>query len=162
LVGIAICGRISFPQNVKNAKSAARKRPAVTPGRRLRHRVVVGGKVVFGPGKADVLEGIRETGSLAATARRMGMSYMRAWRLVREMRQLYAAPLVEMRRGGTRRGGARLTAAGETALKLYRQMETEALEATEPAWRKFRRLLTPGTLEGGTPETFPARKLTLK
>jgi molybdate transport system regulatory protein len=130
-----------------NAKSAREKQLPVTPGRRLRHRVVVGGKVVFGPGKADVLEGIRETGSLAATARKLGMSYMRAWRLVREMGQLYAEPLVEMRRGGKAKGGAKLTAAGENALKLYRQMEREALEATEPAWRKFRGLLDPSLRE---------------
>jgi molybdate transport system regulatory protein len=141
--GIAIRGRIFFPQKTMttNTKQAKGERLPVTPGRRLRHRVVVAGKVVFGPGKADVLEGIRETGSLAATARSMGMSYMKAWRLVREMRQLYAEPLVEMRRGGKAKGGATLTAGGERALSLYRQMEREALEATEPAWRKFRGLL---------------------
>jgi len=132
---------------VMKTKPAKGTRSTVTPGRRLRHRVVVGGKVVFGPGKADVLEGIRETGSLAATARSLGMSYMRAWRLVREMRQLYAEPLVEMRRGGKAKGGAKLTAAGAKALRLYRQMEREALEATEAAWRKFRGLLGPSVRE---------------
>ena len=140
-------GGISLPENVKTSTSAKGKRAKITPGRRLRHRVVVAGKVVFGPGKADVLEGIRETGSLAATARKMGMSYMRAWRLLREMRQLYAEPLVEVRRGGSARGGASLTAAGERALKLYRKMEMEALEATEPTWRKFRELLASSLLE---------------
>lgn len=144
--GAALSGGISFAENVKTSASSKGKRP-VTPGRRLRHRVVVGGKVVFGPGKADVLEGIRETGSLAATARSMGMSYMRAWRLVREMRQLYAEPLVEMRRGGKARGGASLTAAGERVLELYRQMEQEALEATEATWRRFRDLLNPSLSE---------------
>ena len=124
----------------------------VTSGRRLRHRVVVSGKVVFGPGKADVLEKIAETGSLAAAARSLGMSYMRAWRLVREMRQLYAKPLVEMRRGGKAKGGARLTAAGKRALKLYRQMEREALEATEESWKAFSRLLDPAFLEGKSAE----------
>jgi molybdate transport system regulatory protein len=77
----------------------------------------------------------------------MGMSYMRAWRLVREMRQLYAEPLVEVRRGGKARGGATLTAAGGRALKLYRQMEKESLEATESTWRKFRDLLDPSLRE---------------
>jgi len=132
---------------VMKASAAKKKRPAITAGRRLRHRVVVGGKVVFGPGKADVLERIAETGSLAAAARSLGMSYMRAWRLVREMRELYAAPLVEMQRGGKAQGGAKLTAAGTKALRLYRQMEREALEATEPAWKKFRGLLDPSFLD---------------
>jgi molybdate transport system regulatory protein len=113
----------------------------IPAGRRLRHRVMVDGKYVFGPGKADVLAGIRETGSLAATARSLGMSYMRAWRLVQEMHRLYAKPLVELQRGGKARGGAKLTPAGEKALMLYHRMESEALAATEPAWKEFCRLL---------------------
>ncbi|MGB8355748.1 MAG: LysR family transcriptional regulator [Chthoniobacteraceae bacterium] len=112
-------------------------------GRRLRHRVMVAGKYVFGPGKADVLSAILETGSLAATARSLGMSYMRAWRLVQEMHQLYAKPLVELQRGGQTKGGARLTPAGEKALSLYRQMESEALAATELAWKEFCGLIKP-------------------
>ncbi len=115
--------------------------PSAAPGRRLRHRVMVDGHYVFGPGKADLLEGIRQTGSLAATARSLGMSYMRAWRLVREMHELYAKPLVHLQRGGKEKGGARLTPAGEMALALYRRMEAEALAATEAAWSEFRTLL---------------------
>jgi molybdate transport system regulatory protein len=131
----------------KGMTTAKVNQPALVPGnplpagRRLRHRIMVAGKFVFGPGKADVLAGIRETGSLAATARSLGMSYMRAWRLVQEMHRLYAKPLVELKRGGKARGGAKLTPAGEKALMLYRQMESEALAATEPAWKEFCRLL---------------------
>jgi molybdate transport system regulatory protein len=109
---------------------------------------MVDGKLVFGPGKADVLAGIRETGSLAATARSLRMSYMRAWRLVQEMHEMYARPLVELQRGGKTKGGAKLTPSGEKALSLYRQMETEALAATEPAWKEFRSLLKPAPRQG--------------
>jgi len=101
------------------------------------------GKFVFGPGKADLLSAICETGSLVAAARDLGMSYMRAWRLVQEMHRLYAKPLVELRRGGKTKGGAKLTPAGEKALLLYRRMESEALAATEPAWKEFCSLLRP-------------------
>ena len=38
--------------------------------------------VAIGPGKADILEAIGETGSIAAAGRHLGMSYKRAWRLV--------------------------------------------------------------------------------
>ncbi len=44
--------------------------------------VVLAGPVVMGPGKAELLEGIRDTGSFAAAGRRVEMSYMRAWSLV--------------------------------------------------------------------------------
>jgi molybdate transport system regulatory protein len=106
------------------------------------------GKYVFGPGKADVLVAIQETGSLAAAGRSLGMSYMRAWRLVQEMHALYAKPLVEMHRGGKTQGGAQLTAAGQKALALYQRMESEALAATEPAWKEFCGLLKPALRPG--------------
>ncbi len=102
----------------------------------MRHRVMVDGKYVFGPGKADVLSAIEETGSLAAAARSLGMSYMRAWKLVQGMQKAFAEPLVELQRGGKTQG-AKLTPTGEKALGLYRKMETEALAASAKTWREF-------------------------
>lgn len=109
---------------------------------------MAGGEYVFGPGKADLLSGISETGSLAAAARALGMSYMRAWRLIQEMHKLYAQPLVELHRGGGPKGGATLTPAGQKALLLYRRMEVEALAATEPAYQEFCSLLKPTLRDG--------------
>jgi len=110
---------------------------------------MVSGKLVFGPGKADLLAGIRKTGSLAAAARGLGMSYARAWRLVQEMHAAFAKPLVQMQRGGISNGGAILTPAGEKALALYIGMERDALAATEPAWKKFRSLVHPAIRQAG-------------
>ncbi len=98
---------------------------------------MVDGLFVFGPGKADVLAAIEKTGSLAAAARSIGMSYMRAWKLVQGMQAAFTEPVVELQRGGKTQG-AKLTPTGEKALALYRQMEAEALAATEKTWRKFR------------------------
>jgi len=36
----------------------------------------------LGPGRADLMELIAETGSISAAGKRMGMSYKRAWSLV--------------------------------------------------------------------------------
>lgn len=77
------------------------------------------GEIVLGPGKAMLLEFIRETGSIAAAGRKMGMSYKRAWQLVETMNRVFREPLVESSRGGADHGGARLTKAGETALSHY-------------------------------------------
>src|SRR5690242_21937283 len=71
--------------------------------RRVRHpdrlglhlRVVLDGAVAMGPGKVELLEGIAETGSIAAAGRRMGMSYKRAWLLVEEMNAMFTGPLVD-------------------------------------------------------------------
>jgi molybdate transport system regulatory protein len=50
-----------------------------------RLRIVLEPDIAIGPGKADILQGIKETGSIAAAGRRMGMSYKRAWLLVETM-----------------------------------------------------------------------------
>lgn len=52
-------------------------------GARLRH--LLEPDIAIGPGKADILEGVKETGSIAAAGRWMGMSYKRAWLLVETM-----------------------------------------------------------------------------
>lgn len=100
-----------------------------------RLRVVFEPDVAIGPGKADILEGIKETGSIAAAGRRMGMSYKRAWLLVETMNRCFRTPLVETSRGGWARGGATLTPIGELVLTSYRRMEslTEKAIAREMA-----------------------------
>ena len=84
---------------------------------------------MLGPGKADLLDGIRDAGSIAAAGRAMGMSYKRAWSLVEEMNAAFRAPLVARTRGGSRGGGARLTETGEAVLAHYRALERIAAEA---------------------------------
>lgn len=93
-------------------------------------RVILPGGVALGPGKAELLQAIAETGSISAAGRRMGMSYRRAWTLVEEMNAAFRAPLVETSRGGAEGGGARLTGAGEAVLALYRRIEEKAAAAT--------------------------------
>ena len=80
------------------------------------------GKLVFGPGKADLLQAIAEEGSISAAGRRMGMSYKRAWSLVEEMNDAFAEPLVLSARGGAHGGGAQLTATGQAVLAEYRAL----------------------------------------
>ena len=44
------------------------------PAGRLRIRILLAAGEPFGPGKAELLEAIRDSGSIAAAGRRMGMS----------------------------------------------------------------------------------------
>ena len=73
----------------------------------------------FGPGQAELLRGIRDSGSISSAGRAMGMSYKRAWSLVEDMNAAFVAPLVETARGGTGGGGARLTETGTEVLARY-------------------------------------------
>ncbi|MDX5402202.1 MAG: winged helix-turn-helix domain-containing protein [Rhodobacterales bacterium] len=95
----------------------------------LRIRIVFGEDAMLGPGKAELLERIREYGSIAAAGRSMSMSYKRAWMLVEEMNNAFREPLVESTRGGTKGGGARLTTAGNAVLTHFRKLEEIMAEA---------------------------------
>jgi molybdate transport system regulatory protein len=111
-----------------------------------RLRIILGDAIAVGPGKADLLEGIRQTGSIAAAARRMGLSYKRAWLLIETMNACFNKPVVEAAKGGKTGGGARLTPLGEEVLGRYRHMQAATeraiaadLAALKRAMRKKRR-----------------------
>jgi molybdate transport system regulatory protein len=105
----------------------------------LHLRVALRGGIPFGPGKAALLEGIRDTGSIAAAGRRMKMSYTRAWGLVEAMNREFRAPLVASAKGGATRGGAHLTLLGEEVVARYRRMERRAAHAIASDLQALRR-----------------------
>jgi len=109
---------------------------------RPRLRVLCKGETALGPGRVDLFELIEETGSLRSAARRMGMSYMRAWKLVKSSNARFRPDLVEVSRGGKSGGGARLTRSGKEAVALYRRMEAQTKQAVQESWMKLRKLLT--------------------
>ncbi len=94
---------------------------------RLRLRLHFGDLLMFGPGKADLLQAIGETGSISAAGRRLGMSYKRAWSLVDEMNAAFRDPLVVSARGGAGGGGAQLTGTGAEVLRHFRALEAMVL-----------------------------------
>lgn len=86
-------------------------------------RLVADKDVVIGPGKADLLEAIDRSGSIASASRELGMSYKKAWQLIETMNRHFATPLIDTRMGGSRRGGATLTPLGREVLEHYRALE---------------------------------------
>lgn len=96
---------------------------------RLHLRLILAPDTLLGPGKADLLQAIVETGSIAAAGRRMGMGYKRAWHLIDTMNAYFGEPLVVAVVGGKAGGGARLTPMGEHVLSLYRRIEVQTREA---------------------------------
>ncbi|MBX9885082.1 MAG: LysR family transcriptional regulator [Novosphingobium sp.] len=90
---------------------------------KLKLQILCGDAIAMGPGKADLLDAIAAAGSISGAARRLGMSYRRAWQLVDLMNRCWAAPLVETSPGSARGGGARLTADGAEVLATYRALQ---------------------------------------
>ena len=99
---------------------------------RLRISIVFESGARIGPGKAELLEGIRDTGSISAAAREMGMSYKRAWLLLDSINQAFSEAVVTAAPGGAGGGGATLTPFGAEVLERYRRIyRRAATEATD-------------------------------
>jgi molybdate transport system regulatory protein len=143
--GPAICSIGYIVKGTGNGLTEAMGKIRHTGRLGLRIRVVLGHELALGPGRADLLAGIAETGSIAASGRRLSMSYKRAWRLVEEMKHGFAAPLVEAAKGGAHGGGARLTELGEIVLSAYRALEAACNEAAAPALKQLQAALPDGT-----------------
>jgi molybdate transport system regulatory protein len=111
----------------------------------MRIRIFHGAERALGPGRAELLGRVEETHSIAQAARDMGMSYMKAWKLIQSMNRCFAEAAVEVHRGGKGGGAARLTPTGTRALKLYRAMEKESNTATEPLVAELARLFAGGS-----------------
>jgi molybdate transport system regulatory protein len=106
----------------------------------LRLRVLLGNGHMFGPGKAELLEGIATLGSIAAAGRAMSMSYKRAWQLVDDLNRFFGSPLVIAVKGGGKGGGAQLTERGRRVLDLYRAVENKSRRAAFKEIESLRQL----------------------
>src|SRR5208283_618116 len=86
----------------------------------IRFRIDFAENSSVGPGKIDLLEAIRDSGSLSQAARDLGMSYRRAWLLIDSFKKAFREPVTSATTGGKRGGGVRLTEFGRTLIDSYR------------------------------------------
>ena len=96
---------------------------------RIRIRLYFGDGHSVGPGKVQLLEAVRELGSISAAARSMGMAYRHAWEMLDDMNQCFRSPVVTGTSGGRAGGGATLTPFGEEVVRRFRAMEKRARKA---------------------------------
>nr|WP_060818236.1 LysR family transcriptional regulator [Caballeronia sordidicola] len=114
--------------STKDPTRSASGRPEV----RFRMRIRQADAVAIGPGKIDLLEAVREHGSISAAARSLGMSYRRAWLLIDELNGTLKTPATSSETGGSSGGGCVLTPVGEKIVRLYREIEEEAARSCSP------------------------------
>jgi molybdate transport system regulatory protein len=125
---------------------------------RLKLRVLFEGEHSLGPGKVQLLEAVREHGSISGAARSMEMAYRHAWVLIDDLNRCFGAPVVATAAGGRHGGGARLTPLGEELVRRFRRMERSArralareLEALEARAAGSARAGTGSARAGGAP-----------
>ena len=78
------------------------------------------GKRFFGPGPVELLELIADTGSISQAAKKMKLSYKKAWEMVNKLNAQTIAPVVIVQIGGEKGGGSILTEEARQLIKYYR------------------------------------------
>lgn len=91
----------------------------------------------FGPGVCELLERIRETGSIQAAAAGMEMSYSKAWRILNRAEHGMGTPLITRQSGGRKGGHSNLTEAGKRAIRDFREMEAKLSSAANDLLKEY-------------------------
>jgi molybdate transport system regulatory protein len=80
------------------------------------------GRRFFGPGPVQLLEGIEETGSISKAAKKMKMSYKKAWDIVNNLNATANSPLVLTAAGGEKGGGSTISPEARELITAYKQL----------------------------------------
>lgn len=104
-----------------------------------------GTKLGIGPGKVALLEAIEQTGSITSSAKKLGMSYRRAWLLVEETNRCLVRPAVATETGGQHGGGTTLTPVGAELVRRYRALERQTEVAVSRILKPLLRTIPAGS-----------------
>lgn len=91
----------------------------------------------FGPGVAELMEHVEETGSLSKGCKCMQMAYSKGWKILKRAEEDLGIPLVQGNRGGSNGGQTVLTPEGKAFLLRYRQFEQEVRHSADQAFQKW-------------------------
>lgn len=80
---------------------------------------------VFGEGPYRLLVRVERTGSLNKAAAEIGMSYNKAWQLMRTIEGRLGFPLLERRAGGVSGGGSEVTPQARQLMRRYSALREE-------------------------------------
>lgn len=82
----------------------------------------------MGYGRLEILEKIKELGSIRKAAIDMKMSYRQAWQLIDQMNHKCGVPVVISQRGGKGGGQAVITEAGQQAIDQFKDFNASFQE----------------------------------
>lgn len=92
------------------------------------------------PGEVyDLLMGIREKGSLSASAESIGMSYRKAWGDIKNAEEMLGYTLTDKTRGGKEGGQSVLTPSANKLLEAYAALQEKLDDAVEEAYQELKK-----------------------
>ena|SRR5579872_7560274 len=80
------------------------------------------GQRFFGPGPAQLLELIEETGSINKAAKKMEMSYKKAWSIINNLNASAKHPMVITATGGQKGGGSTISPEAKVLIAYYYEL----------------------------------------
>ncbi|MBQ7644494.1 MAG: LysR family transcriptional regulator [Spirochaetales bacterium] len=90
----------------------------------------------FGPGVRDLFLNIESEHSVKGASENMGLSYSKAWKMIRNVEKALGEPAVTRTHGGTEGGSAQLTDAGRMLLEKYMRFEEKGRQALRKAFEE--------------------------
>jgi molybdate transport system regulatory protein len=108
-----------------------------------RSKMTVGYKIwlsadgkAFGEGPYLLLQGIAKTGSLRRAAMEMGMSYRKAWGILKACEKKLGFTLIERKVGGSSGGYSKITPSGYELMKHYTKFCNEIKKSIDNSFHK--------------------------
>lgn len=94
------------------------------------------GCVLFGEGRKRLLEAIEKYGSLSQAAKKLAISYRKAWGDLKKTEERLGFHIINRTRGGSGGGFSGLTDEGIELLNSYREFKKEAEKAVQKSFSK--------------------------
>lgn len=96
------------------------------------------GDKFMGIGVLWLLEKIETEGSLRGSAAALGISYSKAYGMVRNLEKSLGVPVLVRKKGGASHDGATLTPFGKRFIELYRDFQAKSKKLVEGPFVDFR------------------------
>src|SRR5437763_16257061 len=113
------------------------------------------GVFLMGPRYLRFLDAVDRTGTIRAAGRAVGWSYRTCLNRIRQMERVLGAKVLATTRGGSSRGGARLTPQARRLVKLFARWRREAVRLSDVAFRKLVRRWAQHCLSVGRGVVWP-------
>jgi len=122
--------------------STASTAPRLLDGRvqtRLKGWLTCDGEFFVGPRYIRLLEAVDVAGTIRGACDSCDMSYRTCINRIRQMERTLGAPILDITRGGSEHGGAKLTPLARRLILVYHEWHTAIVEASDRAARRLLR-----------------------